>query len=377
MSIKGFIVNGTTQRYDYDALENKPPADKGVSDALKTALLQLAQKVAYIDTGGQTYYQALYDALYGTIQSFTVTNYLTDVINSNATSTVVEGGAYTATLSCASNYQITSVTITMGGEDVTNTAYSGGSISISNVTGNIVITAVATQRQATLSSISALFVQGTAVIYDTASLNSLKQYLTVTATWSDSTTSTVADSDYTLSGTLTTGTSTITVSYGGKTTTFTCTVTEAPLDTTPVLDTDHMNKGQSNTFGNYSNKTGFCPTIKYQLGTLSGTTYDYIKGIIPVDATGSTTCRAWFYKQDNSGSTGSAYGDGRPMQVYSDSMTEGQVQMNLSNNYVAMTIPCHVDYLADSYLYVASSGKVLFAGANTPYYGMENISEAS
>lgn len=37
----------------------------GVTDALKLALLQIAQKVAYIDDGGQDYYQDLYDALYG------------------------------------------------------------------------------------------------------------------------------------------------------------------------------------------------------------------------------------------------------------------------------------------------------------------------
>ena len=46
----------------------------------------------------------------------------------------------------------------------------------------------------------------------------------VTATWDNSTTSTVASTDYELSGTLTEGTSTITVTYGGKTTTFNVTV---------------------------------------------------------------------------------------------------------------------------------------------------------
>ena len=49
----------------------------------------------------------------------------------------------------------------------------------------------------------------------------------VTATWSNQTTSTVASSDYTLSGTLTAGTSTITVSYSGQTTTFNVTVTKS------------------------------------------------------------------------------------------------------------------------------------------------------
>ena len=72
--------------------------------------------------------------------------------------------------------------------------------------------------------ITAVFTQGSATIHNTDSLDTLKQYLTVTATYSDSTTATVTD--YTLSGTLTEGTSTITVSYGGKTTTFSVTVTE-------------------------------------------------------------------------------------------------------------------------------------------------------
>lgn len=70
--------------------------------------------------------------------------------------------------------------------------------------------------------ITAVFTQGSAAIYDTDSLDTLKQYLVVTANYSDSTTATVTD--YTLSGTLTEGTSTITVSYSGKTDSFTVTV---------------------------------------------------------------------------------------------------------------------------------------------------------
>ena len=61
-------------------------------------------------------------------------------------------------------------------------------------------------------------------MYDSDSLDSLKADLVVTAHWSNSTTTTVPSADYTLSGTLTVGTSTITVSYGGKTTTFNVTV---------------------------------------------------------------------------------------------------------------------------------------------------------
>lgn len=195
-----------------------------ISDALKQALLQMAEKVAYIDADGQDYYQDLYDALYPISPTYTITNNLTDVTNSNSATSATEGSAYTATLSCAPNYEITSVTITMGGNDVTGTAYAGGTISIPNVTGNIVITAVATQRQATLSSISAVYTQS-GTVYTTDSLDSLKSDLVVTAIYTDSSTSIISSDDYTLSGTLIDGSNTITVSYSGKTTTFTVVAT--------------------------------------------------------------------------------------------------------------------------------------------------------
>lgn len=65
MSIKGFIVNGSTQKLDYNELDNKPviPSGDGVSAELKAALLQLFNKATYIDANGSSYYQDLYDAL--------------------------------------------------------------------------------------------------------------------------------------------------------------------------------------------------------------------------------------------------------------------------------------------------------------------------
>lgn len=74
-----------------------------------------------------------------------------------------------------------------------------------------------------LTSISCVYTQSD-VVYNTDSLESLKDDLVVTAHYSDYSTQTVTT--YVLSGTLTEGTSTITVSYGGKTTTFTVTVTQ-------------------------------------------------------------------------------------------------------------------------------------------------------
>jgi hypothetical protein len=81
---------------------------------------------------------------------------------------------------------------------------------------------------ANLVSISASYVQSGA-IYDSDTLDVLKADLIVTAHWSDRTTSTVSSSDYVLSGILTTGTSTITVTYRGKTTSFNVTVTHATI----------------------------------------------------------------------------------------------------------------------------------------------------
>ena len=115
-----------------------------ISDEIKQALLQCFSHVAWVDDEGQTYYDALYDALYPPVD---------------------------------------------------------------------------------LSSISCVYTQS-GTVYDTDSLDSLKSDLVVTAHYSDQSTETVTT--YTLSGTLTEGTSTITVTYMGKTTSFNVTVTENP-----------------------------------------------------------------------------------------------------------------------------------------------------
>lgn len=75
---------------------------------------------------------------------------------------------------------------------------------------------------ANLTRITAVYTQS-GTVYDTDSLDDLKADLVVTAFYDNSTSEIV--STYTLSGTLAEGTSTITVSYGGKTTTFNVTVT--------------------------------------------------------------------------------------------------------------------------------------------------------
>ena len=75
-----------------------------------------------------------------------------------------------------------------------------------------------------LLSISAVYTQSE-TIYDCDSLDILRSDLVVTATYDNGTTSVITG--YTLSGDLTEGTSIITVSYEGKTTTFTVTIEHA------------------------------------------------------------------------------------------------------------------------------------------------------
>lgn len=158
--------------------------------------------------------------------TYTMTRILSHCTATNTAATVTHGSRYMSTLTASTGYELSSVSITMGGTDITSTAYNSatGAISIASVTGDIAITATAKE----LSSISASFAQGNNTIYDSASLDDLKQYLTVTATYSDSSTETISASNYTLSGTLSAGTSTVTVSYGGKTDTFSVTVTAVP-----------------------------------------------------------------------------------------------------------------------------------------------------
>ena len=76
-----------------------------------------------------------------TVTTYTVTNNLTNVTNSNTSGRIEKNTSYTAILSPSSGYKISTVTVTMGGIDITSTAYSNGHIEISSVTGNIIITA--------------------------------------------------------------------------------------------------------------------------------------------------------------------------------------------------------------------------------------------
>ena len=78
--------------------------------------------------------------------TYTITNNLTNCTNSNSASTIAANNSYTATITANTDYTLDTVTVSMGGNDVTSTVYSNGSIFIDSVIGDIIITASATQN---------------------------------------------------------------------------------------------------------------------------------------------------------------------------------------------------------------------------------------
>ena len=77
-------------------------------------------------------------------ENFTVTYNLTNCISSNDANSIKEGNSYSTTISPNADYEMNSISVTIGGSDITSSAVSDNNVNISNVTGNIVITATAT-----------------------------------------------------------------------------------------------------------------------------------------------------------------------------------------------------------------------------------------
>jgi predicted MPP superfamily phosphohydrolase len=102
-----------------------------------------------IDLSEQTIYAYGYGAdidrtiIYDSATVYSITYKLTNCTSSNTAAEIAENRAYTTTIALTEDAVLDSVTVTMGGTDITSSAYNNGVISIANVTGNIVITAAA------------------------------------------------------------------------------------------------------------------------------------------------------------------------------------------------------------------------------------------
>lgn len=221
------------------AAEARAAAGAGMTDDLKEALLQIAEKAVYIDAGGQQYYDDLYNALYPPVPATGIT------LNKSAIRMLDLGDEETlvATVTPADTsdtvvWESSDTDIATVDQHGKVTAIGYGSTTITATAGSV--SATCAIAVAALSGITAVFTQGGQTIYSDDTLDSLKQYLTVTATYSDGETEDVPAEDYTLSGTLTVGTSTITVTYGEETDTFEVTVTQAVTRYTITNNLTHV-----------------------------------------------------------------------------------------------------------------------------------------
>lgn len=218
-------ANDAADAAEAAAADATAAASGALTEALKTALLQIAQKVVYVDDDGPDYYTDLYAALYAAIPATSITLnkqtlFFTETGDTETlVATVLPADTTDNVVWSTSDSSV--VTVTSGGV-VAAVGY--GLATVLARAGAKTATCSIIVAQATVESIEATFNQGTATIYETDSLDFLKQYLTVIATYSNTMTETIPGTDYTLSGTLEEGTSTITVTYEGKTDTFDVTV---------------------------------------------------------------------------------------------------------------------------------------------------------
>ena len=250
-----------------------------------------------------------------------------------------------------------------------------------------------------LVSISAVYTQS-GTVYDTASLDDLKPDLVVTAHWSDNTTSTITT--YTLSGTLTEGTSTITVAYGGKTTTFNVTVsvfntspaiaeTGKTLQTnfeagstsggcyteayTYTLDIDTFKETQYyDSSNNYSNMNGALWKINYCFPNTAEVAFSSRgkscvyksngQGFAYFSATFDTSEHTCMDPRYNAG-------------YFNTPDNDNKIDIKFSFSY-ADRESCYAYWVAPLSGIMpigVTAGDIIFAGSNTPYYGCHNISE--
>lgn len=124
------------------------PGKDGASMGITGATVGQIAKIAAVDASGAPTAWEPVDMPTGggeTPSTYTVTQTLENVSSSNGGTSVQAGTAYTTTLTAADGYTLDTVTVTMGGVDITSTAWDAdtGAVSINAVTGDIVITASA------------------------------------------------------------------------------------------------------------------------------------------------------------------------------------------------------------------------------------------
>ena len=153
------------------------------------------------------------------VDEYYIYNNLSFANNSNTATAVSPGSSYSCVITPQSGYELKRVMITMNGSTVFEENYTTSPLeagwSTDNVTGDIIITAIA-QAQVAMSRLSASYTGGS--VQEGTKLSALTG-ITVTVHYTDGTTQQLTGG-YGLYGTIGAGSNVITVSYGGLTTTF-------------------------------------------------------------------------------------------------------------------------------------------------------------
>lgn len=142
----GNYQGGTT---DWEHLIGQLLALSGetIRDKAVTFVLSLGFTAAEINA----YRRAMIDGTPADITgpTFTITNTLSNCASSNSAGSIGINESYAATITANSGYTLegATVTVTMGGTDITASAYSNGNISIPSVTGALVVTVSAAKEQ--------------------------------------------------------------------------------------------------------------------------------------------------------------------------------------------------------------------------------------
>lgn len=342
-----------------------PASGGGLTTAQVKALDGMFKVCAFIKADVSEEYNAFRTAF--NIEAATITGISATYSGGNVTAGTsvneLTGIVVTAIYSDGSKQTVTGYTLSGTIAEGSNTI----TVTYEGMTTTFTVTGVA--EEVTLTSISVTY-SGGPVPAGTA-LDDLTG-IVVTAQYSDGSTETVTG--YTLSGTLAEGTSTITVSYGGKTDTFDVVVTHQN-DTTAEIATEGY---VFTSLGNHTLRENGGITVKYQLD--APTTVLHPAGIIPVlfssvSAIGNLT----IYKDDtylNYVSEFETASVGRWGQLASGELAEYNSKSWNVAEYNQISFSVDLRCIDDAYMYDYTSGQVWFAGKNTPYYGKTNISEA-
>ena len=135
-----------------ESVSNIKNSGTGLSDTAKNLLIAILKNAVYT-VNQKTNIEALENALSTQntpTDAWSIVQNLTYVTSTNTTFNVKKGESYTTTIVPNTNYTINSVTVVMGGVDITNTAYNNGVITINSVTGNVTITAIAKKNSGAL-----------------------------------------------------------------------------------------------------------------------------------------------------------------------------------------------------------------------------------